>query len=771
MNTRYEPVFSGVRVTDGYAANAFRRETDYLLSLEAGRLLAGFYENAGIRTPYVRYGGWESSLIGGHTLGHVLSALAHACVSADGELRTRLLRKIRSLLEGLAACQAAVGSGLVWGATPTAQGGIEAQFDNVECGKGDILREAWVPWYTLHKLLSGLLDVCTLPEGADAQPLRAEAREIAVKLGEWASRRALGWSDATRKVVLSVEYGGMNDCLYALYALTGEPLFADAAHVFDEEELFSGILARRKDFLDGKHANTTIPKFLGALNRYLVLHGTRREGERVDASRYLEAAKVFFETVVHKHTYVTGGNSEWEHFGKDGVLDAERTNCNCETCNVYNMLKLARGLFAVTGEKEYLDYYDNAFVNDILASQNPETGMTTYFQPMAGGFFKVFSRPYDKFWCCTGSGMESFSNLGDAIYYAREGEVVVARYLSSRLVRGGTEISLEAEGFGEKFVLKADRAAGKLLLKFRIPDWCSGEPVLLRNGAPSGVVRDGFWETEARAGDVFEGKFPATVALVGLPDRSDVFAVKYGGMVLSSDLGRDAMEETETGVEVSIPRRRVLATETLYFADVGDVLRRPAAYFQKQGDNFVLRGADLSLTFGPHYKRYRERYAIYYRFREGAREAEEGAREAIDSVEPGYGQYERDDLHAMREENSACGEAGTVCRFALPGGYFAYDVAVDPQKRNTLAFFLLHEENGRYLKVSAEGEVLLDGRLLDTMGEEKYQKELVIPPKALKRARKKQAGGKMYDVIAVRFEGDGKERSAKVCDKIRIFCE
>ena len=322
-----------------------------------------------------------------------------------------------------------------------------------------------MPWYTLHKLLAGLIDAYDASRYA---PVLAAASA----LGDWVVRRALSWDKETRDRVLSVEYGGMNDCLYELYARTGNADYARAAHVFDEEPLFDAILSEGKDVLKDRHANTTIPKVLGALKRYVCLDGKSVDGGRVDATRYLRVAEVFFRMVVERHTYVTGGNSEWEHFGADYVLDAERTNCNCETCNVYNMLKLARLLFCVTGDKYYTDYYDNAFTNSVLSSQNPETGMTTYFQPMASGYFKVFSRPYDKFWCCTGSGMENFTKLGDSAAYVRGNDIYLEQYLSMRVEADARVLDVSCNfPMEEEAEIRIGCAPAPFVLYLRVPDW------------------------------------------------------------------------------------------------------------------------------------------------------------------------------------------------------------------------------------------------------------------------------------------------------------
>ena len=367
QNTKLQPLdLSAVRIEDEYLLNALAKECDYLSSLEEGRLLAGFYENAGIKTPFVRYGGWESGLIGGHTLGHYLTAIAQMSVhpALPKEKRDFFLARAKRMTDALADCQDAAKSGFLWGA-PLIAGGSEAQFDNVEKDKLNIMTQAWVPWYTMHKILQGVIDIFRFT-GYE------KALSVAKRLGDWVYERVMKWDKARNEKVLAVEYGGMNDCLYDLYSFTGEEKYALAAHKFDEEALFDRILSEEKDVLKGKHANTQIPKILGALNRYLTMHKKKIAGEVVEASRYLNVAKVFFRTVLERHTYVTGGNSEWEHFGPDYALDVRRTNCNCETCNAYNMLKLARGLFSVTGNTYYTDYYDNAFVNSILPSQNPE---------------------------------------------------------------------------------------------------------------------------------------------------------------------------------------------------------------------------------------------------------------------------------------------------------------------------------------------------------------------------------------------------------------
>ena len=220
--------------------------------------------------------------------------------------------------------------------------------------------------------------------------------------------------------------------------------------MFDEISLFDSIY-NHEDVLANKHANTTIPKIIGALNRVRTIDETNGQLEK-DApdnthnrEYYLTVAENFWDIVVNDHSYITGGNSENEHFRAAHTENAFRNNVNCETCNTYNMLKLSRELYKITGEKKYKDYYEGTFLNAIVSSQNPETGMTMYFQPMATGYFKVYSSRWDDFWCCTGSGMENFTKLTDSIYYKKDNTIVVNQYISSVLTDRDNGIKLTQE--------------------------------------------------------------------------------------------------------------------------------------------------------------------------------------------------------------------------------------------------------------------------------------------------------------------------------------
>ena len=320
---------------------------------------------------------------------------------------------------------------------------------------------------------------------------------------------------------------------------------------------------------------------MGALNRYITLQG------KDDSDKYLEYVKNFWDLVVNHHTYITGGNSECEHFGRDDILDAERSNCNCETCNTHNMLKITRELFKITGDKKYADYYENTFMNAIMASVNGETGMTTYFQPMASGCFKNFCNPdvnKNYFWCCTGTGLENFTKLGDSFYFYDNGDtpgangdnpagseatLVVNQFVSSSVYWEEKGVSLvQKSGIPQtdktSFTITSGKSDGtSFTLMIRVPDWTSGKPVLKINGADDNTsITDGYLKITRnwKNSDTIELTLPMNIVPYTLADnKGTVFAFKYGPVVLAAELGKDkAMTLRQVGVQCDVAANKII---------------------------------------------------------------------------------------------------------------------------------------------------------------------------------------------------------------------
>ena len=551
-----------VQILDNYYLSAQKSDIAFLKKMDTARLLAGFRTTAGIDTKGVRpYGGWEDSLLGGHCVGHYLTALAQAVkVTGDKELK----EKSQTLIAGLEECQKKLGTGFLFGAKVEDKEDVEKQFDILE---GKKKGETWVPWYNMHKVLAGLVDTYKYTRNETALL-------VAEKLGDWIYARVSKWDLKTNQKVLETEYGGMNDCLYELYSYSHNKHHLEAAQKFDEKALFLMAAKGEKNCLDGKHANTQIPKFIGAIKRYNVL---KQLGEaKQEDEAYLADAEKFFEMVVKRHSFITGGISVMEHFRKDYHLDEIRTQTNCESCCAHNMLKLAKELFKATRKKEYADYYETTLRNAIMGAVKTESGAASYFTPMATGYYKTFGEEEPEknmFWCCTGSGMENFTKLGDSIYFRANDTLLVNQYVASKVTWEEKNLVLTQKSDVTKseeisFVLNAlhDKEISDVAIALRIPDWMHGEATIYVNGAEKMtaagnseyVLLERNWED----GDVIMAKYPMSVESVGLLDQDAVFAFRYGPTVLAAKLGKEKMgEATWAGIDLTAPLYKVVGNE------------------------------------------------------------------------------------------------------------------------------------------------------------------------------------------------------------------
>lgn len=796
---------SNVKMTNEYLTNGETKMTDYLKKFDVDRSVEGFRRTAGIAKGVDTYGGWETSLIAGHAIGHYISALAQGVEYSKADtVDNELLEKSQAMIDALYGAQIkddcvisekSVKKGFLFATTNAwGNGSIvsgEGQFDNVEANKTNITTQAWVPWYTMHKILAGLVDTYKFTGNE-------KALEMASLLGDWVYNRVGSYDEAMQKRVLNIEYGGMNDCLYELYKLTGKAEHAKAAHMFDEISLFDEIYAHN-DVLADKHANTTIPKIIGALNRYRT--NAETDGKLLTDSAdsreieyYLTVAENFWDIVVNDHSYITGGNSENEHFRNAHTENAYRNNINCETCNTYNMLKLSRELYKITGEKKYADYYESTFLNAIVSSQNPETGMTMYFQPMATGYQKVFSSEFNDFWCCTGSGMESFTKLTDSIYYKKKNTVVVNQYISSVLTDTDNNIKLTQVSSlpdGETASVTVEPINGstqQAAIALRVPEWTASAPTVKINGTAVEYVQSAGFITIERdwaVGDTVEITLPMQIKAYSLADSDTVTAFKYGPTVLSVGLGSENMSEKSHGMAVRVPNSK---------ADVNEYITINSDYGTREEwlDNlnenmvktdgkleFTLKNTDQSLVFTPHYKRYNERYGIYW-YITGTDEIKMqkiilndklSGREkniVIDSIEPSHDQQENG--HGYTQSNSV-GVEGTAdmvnYREISKGGYVDYQMTVDKNVNNYLEVTYNALDAGKKMNIYAGdtliAEVCASGKsetVRYAIPSEVVEKAYTVEDKTLSIAGN--------DALHITFKAECDTDAPKLCASVRI---
>lgn len=526
-----------VTLLPGYFMDAMNADVTYLLKLEPDRLLSDFRKHAGLIPKGERYGGWESSGLAGHTLGHYLSALSmYYASSGDKEF----LRRVNYIVDQLDECQKARKTGYV-GAIPNE----DSMWAQVKSGnirsRGFDLNGAWSPWYTVHKIMGGLLDAYLYCDNK-------KALQVEKAIADWTGNIIGGLSDSLMQKMLITEYGGMNDVLINTYALTGNKKYLGLSNRFYDRRILDS-LANKKDVLPGKHSNTQIPKIIGLARSYQLT------GNKKDST----IAGFFWSTVTGHHSYATGGNSNYEYFGPADELNDKLSDNTTETCNTYNMLKLTSELFAGNPSGALMDYYEKALYNHILASQNHETGMVTYFVSLRMGGSKEFSDEYNSFTCCVGTGMENHVKYNENIYYrAADGGLYINLFIPSVLNWKEKGIVLKQESEipttdKSVFTISAKKPS-TFALRIRKPSWSQNLSVSINGIVQTNVTtEDGYivikriWNNNDRIELITPMKFHTQA----MPDNANRRAVFYGPVLLAGVFGDKEPEPSEIPVFVT----------------------------------------------------------------------------------------------------------------------------------------------------------------------------------------------------------------------------
>ena len=377
-----------VRLLPSRFRENMERDSAWMVSMDVDRLLHSFRTNAGVYAgreggymTVKKLGGWESldCELRGHTTGHLLSAYG-LMYAATGSEVFRL--KGDSLVSGLAEVQQAL------------SGGYLSAFPEELIDRNIRGTSVWAPWYTLHKLFSGLIDQYLYADNR-------QALEVAVRMGDWAYGKLRPLDEATRRRMIRNEFGGINESFYNLYAITGDERYEWLARYFYHNDVIDPLKEQRDD-LGTKHTNTFIPKVLAEARNY-ELNGSEDSRQATD---------FFWHTMIARHTFAPGCSSQKEHFFDPARFSEFVNGYTGETCCTYNMLKLSRHLFCWTASPDVADYYERALYNHILGQQDPQSGMVCYFLPLLSGAHKVYSTPENSFWCCVGSGFESHAKYG-----------------------------------------------------------------------------------------------------------------------------------------------------------------------------------------------------------------------------------------------------------------------------------------------------------------------------------------------------------------------
>ena len=584
-----------VRLLAGPFKDAEEWNRGYMSRLPVGRLVRNFRVNAALPTDAKPLGGWEQpnngqplhreSELRGHFTGHFLSASAQLYAST-GDAAAKA--KGDEIVDELAKCQKKFSAGYL------------SAFPSEFFDRLDARKTVWAPFYTVHKVMAGMLDIYQLAGNK-------QALDVLQGMAAWADQWTASKSEEHMQDILDTEYGGMNEVLYNLAAATGDERWTKTGDRYTKKKFFNPLVSRR-DELRGLHVNTHIPQVIGAARRY----------ELSGDYRFHDVADYFWYEVVSARSYVTTGTSNgegWLAQPRQLASELKRAVSTQECCCSYNMLKLTRHLYQWTADPRYFDYYERSLLNMRLGTIRPDTGHTQYYLSLTPGAWKTFNTEDNSFWCCTGSGIEEYSKLNDSIYWHDEEGVYVNLFIASELNWPERGIRLRQETkFPETAattIMVSTEKPVQTMIRVRIPEWAAGASLKI-NGRPldasaspgSCLALSRTWKN----GDRIELTLPMRLRVESMPDDPKQQAFLYGPLVLAGDLGNEGLtEQMITGSNVPQIRRAPQIEIPEFY---GDPLR-----FIKSGDKalaFRTSGQQKDVAFAPINSIFGRRYNVYW---------------------------------------------------------------------------------------------------------------------------------------------------------------
>lgn len=558
---------------------------DYLMSLNIDQLLYAFRQASGLPTRDSQpMSGWDGPdcLLRGHTTGHVLSAMAldyAATGNAD------IIVKLNQLVDGLNEVQQA------WERHPGIHRGFlsaydESQFDELE--QLTPYPQIWAPYYTLHKLLAGLIDAYQLA-GND------QALALAEGVGSWTANR-LERLDGTQLqrmwgIYIAGEFGGINDSLAVLSDIERSLGHTDAAsrllhatQLFDNDRLLVP-LEQGVDALDGMHANQHIPQAIGYVRLY----------EQTGEQRYLDAAKRFWHEAAHGHCYGFGGVGNGEMFHAVDAIASQLGEETAESCATYNMVKLAKALQPYDADPTLMDYVQLATGNHLIASLSSQAdGGCTYFMPTTPGSRRVFDITENT--CCHGTGLETPFRFGEGLCFTDQTQRIlrIMQYLPVLVndADSGTDLTINVQESDPERISIQIHHLRHDTLRLHVPDWVCGQPTIAIDEIPVTpdydpathelILDHRMLEQAGRSswsGATIEMNFPAKLAFRAAPDNPHVGELFWGPYVLA------AMHDPKTpAAEATSSNGDSLAERFLVFdfdeQDLGGAFRRDAHHLE-----------------------------------------------------------------------------------------------------------------------------------------------------------------------------------------------
>ena len=539
-----------VTLLDSPFKTAMDTNNRLLLQYDVDRLLTPYVRQSGLgattdtqsryykwETNHPSFDNWGNSSfnLDGHVGGHYLSALALAyAASSDETVKKAMKERMEYMLEVMKDCQDAfdndtkglygfMGGQPINGVWRTLFNGTINDFRN----KG-----GWVPFYCQHKILAGLRDAWLYGDSE-------MAKEMFRKLSDWSVNVVAKLSDADMETILNTEHGGMNESMLDAYQIFGDAKYLTAAKRYSHKTMLNGMQTLNKTFLDGRHANTQVPKYIGFERIY--------EQDNT-AAAYKTAADNFWADVAKNRTVCIGGNSVNEHFLSVGNSNRYIDQLDGpESCNTNNMLKLSEMMGDRTRDSRYADFYEYAMWNHILSTQDPQTGGYVYFTTLRPQGYRIYSQVNKGMWCCVGTGMENHSKYGHFIY-TRDGNktLYVNLFTASKLQSDDFVVTQETAYPYEQQSKLTIGKAGSYTVAIRKPQWTTADYSVAVNGEKAMESQKNGYVLVNRTwseGDVITVNIPMTLRYMECPNYTDYIAFAYGPILLGAQTTATSSED------------------------------------------------------------------------------------------------------------------------------------------------------------------------------------------------------------------------------------
>lgn len=722
---------SAVRITDGQFKHIQDLDHEYLLTLEPDRLLSWFRREAGLTPKAQPYPFWESENVwgggplAGHILGFYMSSMSMMYQATNDK---KILDRLNYIVEEMKQCQDAHGDGYLL-ATINGKHVFEDVIDGDFRTSNPFINETWEPVYIMNKIMLGLYNIYTLCGIQEAKP-------ILIRMADWFGNEVLNkLNHENIQKLLVCEHGSINESYINVYTITGSKKYLEWAKQLNDEDMWIP-LSEGKDILNGWHANTQIPKFTGFNTVY----------QYTDNKAYYDAANLFWNIVVEKHTWVNGGNSTGEHFFEEKMFEQKVPQYGGpESCNSVNMMRLTESLYQTDAKPERIDYYERILYNHILANFDPEEGMCCYYTSMRPGHYKIYGTKYHSFWCCTGTGFEAPAKFAKMIYAHKNNSLYVNLFMASQVEWKEKGIILkQCTRFPDEnqSILTVQTSAPKTFdLKIRKPLWTEkGDFSLKINGKniKSAISEEGYLciSREWSDGDEIIISFTPLLNIDPLKESKRYFSVTYGPIVLGTKIKNTNIDKSEFRHS-----RKTVANTMIPMSDTPVLIGSTEEIKQNMrritGNELMFRYSPKQgneITFIPFNRIHFSRYAIYMLHIEKIEDYKQTITDgstfhnrntslgimSIDAVN--IGDKDSEQMHKMETVNSMAEkyDATASWRRATNGGYFMYNLRALPNEKQSLYFAFRANDQDEFTF-----DVLVDGRIIKTFTRNKADMNLV----------------------------------------------